>query len=351
MSGNKPPHRTTLEPSGLPPLSNGFFPRTPTLTSPPSRPLQNLLSFLVPPNSLHSYKLASLTKLFNTQSNAKTFRVVVGADLDNNGNDGRVRHLIETVLNEDLRFRPYALICPFFTDKTYSNKRLKYLGVYNTEVATSFQRVLFISAIAHVSALLARPNTKKRKTTGAAASSSSASLPAPTKLTDQDPQRIGAAIQRIDSAYTFLAGELGFKHAEQMLGPYLRVTRPSLAITVLSRDQGFANTTSPVMLDADPTLLREETSPQAFDFDPELDSHLRSVASDFVKDITLTIESPSLYGTPANEEWSRMKSFSSTGSRRPTHFETLNTRMMSFLYKEGPPAFAEVYPGGLVVRG
>jgi len=299
-------------------------------TTPTPPPVHALLTLLVPPNTLHSYPTETLTSKLATQSNARNFRVVLGVDVIQHDKDNRVRKMVEIIFAEDIIFRPYTLICSFFADRSPKNRHSSGTDKFETSLATTFQRLLFISAIAHLSATLRTSKAKRRKLTAGAGAAfkSPKRIPSLDSLRDPFPQRVGSVVQQIDNGWTELASSLGFRNTEHMLAPYIRFRRPDVRLEVLNRAEGFVPLAQSAVLDIDSTLDREVTCRNAFDRSPILDGHLRHLAKEFVSDIVMAIESSSLYTTTAESGWSRKHAFTGSASSLPPRFDALGKPML-----------------------
>lgn len=280
--------------------------------------IKNLLALVTRPNNYRSYSPDGLRDKLALNVNARTYRIVLGADVRHGDDDFRVRSLLEALLKETTSTSPYFLLCSFFTDVGSSKTRGRIKDKFHTASASRFQQMLFICAINYLASLLARHRKSPKARRGV-----DSPIPGLDSLKAHTPQRVGFAIQTIVVGWDLFARHLGFSSVDELVFPYARIVTPSLQFEVLpTRDAGFtpASQLKVTTLDVEPTAVREETVSRAFDFPAPVDAHLRRIARDFHDDVLEGARSSSLYTISGNTEWDRANLYKPLPTGLPSRF-------------------------------
>ena len=302
-----------------------------------------LLSLLVRPAHPSSYSNDMLEGKLKINANARLFRVVFAANARHGEDDFRVRRFIESISSNSLPFHHYATICSFFTESGDSTrtKGKKKTDVHGTLPATRLEKLLFVAAIAFLSAVRPGKQSKKSKVSHTATSADSvlgATIPSLTSLKDPIPQRIGYVVQSVVSGWANLATFIGFKDLESLLIPYVVPTLPAAQFKVLSRDEGFARKDLFARADIfseSSTKERAETFTEAFDRSEAVDAQCRQLCTLFLEDLLSCIKSDTIYAIPlATDLQILSKYFPRKRTVKevedlPSRFHTLDSAMLS----------------------
>jgi DNA modification methylase len=206
------------------------------------------------------------------------------------------------------------------------------------EMATTFEHVLFMSAVAAMRATQAakKQSTRQRKIAKTTFQSS---------FRSSDPghgQRIGFAVRSVVKAWDKLADALNFKNVEDMVAPYILFERASMRILPIDRTRGWAP------LEQSTTLLKEfcaERSPERIDssalgHDSTMDAQLRIAATRFLDNVMHCATDNKLFGDNIDAALAVVKDFTAHPHPGAPMVPCLRVFINSL------PALASRFPGG-----
>lgn len=201
-----------------------------------------------------------------------------------------------------------------------------------------------MSCIAQLTAVLKPTNGKKKRKLNTTAAARVPSIAGLTSLAAPAPQKVGYTVQVIVEGWDRFATHLGFNSIEDMVLPYVRITRPHLKFEVIQdRDEGFVHKSQRKRLNLDVNLTStpEETFQHVLARSPELDRNIRIVVKDFFSDVYSSIHSSALYTTTEQRGWDHldqfnMKSKENDNRQFPTRFRQYSKTVINAIRKEMP---------------
>lgn len=111
----------------------------------------SLLKLIIYPADIpEGFVPAVLKNKVASNSNGRTYRIAAGVDVRPGDPDRRVRSLLEAIVKENIPVTISGFICPFFT-RTPTPRSQSKKDTFVTAMATRFQQLLFMSAIAKLS--------------------------------------------------------------------------------------------------------------------------------------------------------------------------------------------------------
>lgn len=303
-------------------------------------------------NNLPLYSAAGLDRALNSDSRARTFRIVLGLihRAKTDPKDRRMAAMFSALLTNKFDVPIKRFICQFFIDRGDKKTRGKFHNKsFTTQLAPTFQQLIFTSALTHLHHYYA--NTRKARGRVASASSTNdGSQPSKPKrrrtdtpadairLNDSTGQKVGYAVQKIILAWNRFASSLGFPGLQEMAAPYIIFEKSFATLSIIpSKNEGFAplsqkhTTTLGIAPSTDPS----QVDPEAASRPDEIDEAIRSLLQEFKNDIKQAVIDPELHNTAHQNNVVSLLPYSFTSIHRPTRFQSISqdviTKLTSFM--------------------